>query len=441
MTFNEAISFVYGLREMVDALPLASGLARRVLGGRQMMTSGAEIEREQALVRRTATMLSVAVSEDAFETITLRLGQVHDLRGTLLRLSSRHTLDDVELFEIKVFAMTAQAIGTLACEAGIDVVEVPDTSPVVALLDPEATGIPHFAIRDTWSPDLAAVRGRLRHRATPELVAENERLEDEVRDRLSVGLSALAPLLERTSDALARLDILIAKARQALTLGLCRPLVAEGETRYEGLFNPMVREVLRAAGRDFQPVDIAFGAGPTAITGANMGGKTVLLRSVALAQVLFQFGFHVPAREAHIVPVGEILISADAAQDKPGLSSFAAEMVCLDAIIGRVRDGARALVLIDEPARTTNPAEGGALVDALLDLLADLGTRALVTTHYAVRADVKRLKVKGLSDDGATMDYSLTPDDGRTPREALRMARILGVDSDLIARAIKYLSI
>jgi dsDNA-specific endonuclease/ATPase MutS2 len=443
MKFNKAIDFVYGLRELAVGLELHSGLARRVLGDTAMMSAAEEIERESALVERTVAMLSDSAREGVFEAIELRLGQVKELRGTIAHLTARRTLDDVELFEVKVFALTAQTIRGLMAEAAIDIVEVPDTAPIVSLLDPDGGAIPHFAIHDRWSPALAEVRRRLRREPTAELMAENRRLEDEVRAKLSHELAAHAPLLDRTSEAVARVDILIAKARQALRLGLCRPRVAGGEnaatTSYTGLFNPIVREALEARGKKFQPVDISFGSSPVAITGANMGGKTVLLRSVALAQAMFQWGFFVPAREAAIVPVDEILTAIGDPLDTPGLSSFASEMVRLDGIIGRVKAQARALVLIDEPARTTNPAEGGAIVNALLDLLATHSARALVTTHYNVLSDVDRLRVSGLSDDGSTMDYSLTPDDGRAPREALRIARSLGVDPELTDNASKYI--
>jgi DNA mismatch repair ATPase MutS len=169
-----------------------------------------------------------------------------------------------------------------------------------------------------------------------------------------------------------------------------------------------------------------------------MGGKTVLLRTIALAQAMFQWGFFVPAREAAIAPVDEILTAIDDPFDTPGLSSFASEMVRLDGMIRRVKTQTRTLVLIDEPARTTNPTEGGAIVNALLDLLAAHNARALVTTHYNVLSGVDRLRVSGLSDDGSTMDYSLIPDYGVAPHEALRIARILGVDPELINNASKY---
>ena len=507
------------MRYVAQGLELNSGLARRVLWDTPMMTSAAEIEAELALVERVVSLVANAAKNDVISAIEMSLWQVRDLRGTLARLAARRTMDDVELFELKVFAMTAAEIRKTALEVRLDVVEVPDTNSVVALLDPEGSGIPHFAIYDAYSAELQEVRRQLRLEKTPELYAENARLEDEIRVRLSDELAPFASVLDAAQTAVARLDILLAKARQALREGFCRPVVnyeladamqnftrsvstpqprhaeecyaatANSElpkiapkTTYTALFNPAVREALRARGSEFQPVDIALTDGPTVITGANMGGKTVLLKSVELAQAMFQWGFYVPAASASIMPVDEILTSiGDAQNELSGLSSFAAEMMRIDQIIRRIREGRRVLVLIDEPARTTNPTEGEAIVNALLDLLARHRTMALVTSHYGgIRADVKRLRVKGFEQAGASetgsengsenaqqnplqppgitgendpktgpvtaeniqrfMDYSLVPDDGRPPREALRIARILGVDSELTDRAAEYLS-
>lgn len=467
MIFREAIERIAGMRQMAEGLELASGLARRILYQTPRMGSPADVEHELALVERAVGMLSDEGRADAFSEITLRLGGVKDLRGTLSRLAARRTLDDVELFEVKLFAMAAGAVRAAATGAEIDLVDIPDTEAVVALLDPDRAAIPHFAIYDSYLPELGEVRRAikdLRRKGGAEeelagLYSENARMEDEVRARLSADLSAHVHTLEQTTMAVARLDILIAKARQALAMGLCRPQVAERgtdggtgiETVYSGLFNPVVREALRERGNEFQPVDISLGEGPIVITGANMGGKTVLLKSVALAQALFQYGFWVPARRAQIAFVDRILTSIGDGQDElSGLSSFAAEMVRLDAIIGRIRSGQRLLVLIDEPARTTNPAEGEAIVNALLELLAAHCVRALVTSHYGgIRAGVKRLRVKGFAQNAGNvtpgniqdwMDYSLMPDDGRPPREALRIARILGVDEELMDRAAGYVN-
>ncbi len=81
-----------------------------------------------------------------------------------------------------------------------------------------------------------------------------------------------------------------------------------------------------------------------------------------------------------------------------GLSSFAAEMLNIQAIIAEARAGKKMLVLIDEPARTTNPHEGLAIANALIDLLELLKVRALITTHYSgLKTSCRKLRVKGLN--------------------------------------------
>ena len=91
---------------------------------------------------------------------------------------------------------------------------------------------------------------------------------------------------------------------------------------FEGLFHPQIREILEQEGRAFQAVDLKLEKGTTVITGANMAGKTVLLKSVQLAQYLMQFGFYVPARRAGMPLVEQVLTSIGDDQDElNGLSS------------------------------------------------------------------------------------------------------------------------
>ena len=134
-----------------------------------------------------------------------------------------------------------------------------------------------------------------------------------------------------------------------------------------------------------------------------------------------------------------------------GLSAFAAEMGKIDRIVREVKLGKNVLVLVDEPARTTNPTEGKALVNALLELLDEYRIYALLTTHYSgIRTSGRKLRVKGIPDDlksgisgndiNRLIDYSLIEDTGEeVPHEAVRIARMLGVDEDLLSRTEKYL--
>lgn len=431
---------------MIEGLNLRSGLSRAVLYETPMMVDPREIREELEGVDFYGRLLRD--TPELAESIAVKLERLKDIRPTIVALQCGQVLDDIQLFEIKGLALLSEEIEESLQRMG----DGKDNSQlcsgslraVVARLDPDRNRIPHFYIYDSYSPELAALRRKLK--ATPDdeaVFAQIEGLEETIRVELCRELRLYSGSLSAASAALAHLDILLAKARQAIEMGLCKPSIGGSAFEYTGLFNPEIRAVLRVGGKEFQPVDMAIGQGPVLVTGANMTGKSVILKTVALTQVLAQFGFYVPAREAGVAVVEEILVSMGDDQDAlGGLSSFAAEMKRIDLIVKQVRAGKRVLALVDEPARTTNPEEGRAIVSALVEWLRENHVPALVTTHYSGIDGAKKLRVKGFVDGGRsvddledTIDYSLTEDNGEVPHEAIRIARMIGVDEALLRKA------
>lgn len=455
MKLRDAIEELEGLRYLIARLPLQSAPARRHLMALPWLadseTIGAEID-------RTRQAILFCRSEEALvATIQLKLHQLRDIHGTIRNIVAGNTPDDIELFELKHFWLIADDIRQLLSPFTQPLITLPDTAAVLAILDPEATRVPSFYLYDCYDATLANLRRQVaearRHgEKTLEETLRDELLsrEDTVRQKIGEQLHHQHPAISSTMTALARLDILLAKALLSAELHLNLPTVAtEGETRIEGLFNPHIKQRIESQGQHYQPVNIAFEARPVLITGANMGGKTVLLNTVALAQMLTQFGFPVPATSAHIVPVDRVMLSSGDNQSvQQGLSSYAAEMLRINNMLKATRDGQRILALVDEPARTTNPTEGEALAQAIVSLLTKLQVRSLITTHYSSHHfGCTRLRVKGFT--GKTLpgnvtpetlsqhfDYTLETDSGeQQPREALRIARILGIDEELTALA------
>ena len=179
-----------------------------------------------------------------------------------------------------------------------------------------------------------------------------------------------------------------------------------------------------------------------------MAGKTVLLKSVGTAQMMAQCGMYVPAEEAVIHLVEGVATSIGDDQDEMnGLSSYASEIIKISNILADCRQR-ELLVLIDEPARTTNPVEGKALVQAIIKILEQHPSFTLITTHYdQLGSNCRRLRVKGFVEDmenipltpqsiNRFIDYSLTEDQSDdVPHEALRIASILQCDPEMIALA------
>ena len=438
---------------MIDKLEIQSGLAKRILNTLPYLRTPEAIAQE---LDKTEVMRNILQTSELTDTITkikVKLMQVKDIRGTANRVTESQILDDIELFELKAFSLLVVEMRELLLSANITVVSLPDLEPVVNILDPEKMRIPHFYVYDAYSPELAALRAKMKTLKMDQLQFEPTELEDQIREKLS---EQIHPYKKEINEALANtatLDILLAKAQQTIDMQLCKPEISSGTTRYIKIFNPQVKEVLWQEGKKFQAIDIDIEQGACLITGANMAGKSVILKTVALAQTLFQFGFYVPAEQAEIALVDEVLLCiGDEQSELSGLSSYASEMLRVNAIVQDVKAGKNALILIDELARTTNPTEGKAIVNAMLDFLTDKGARSLITSHYSgIKARCKKIRVKGfvkehvkglltINNINEFIDYSLIEDThDSVPQEAMRIARILGVDEELLDKAEEFL--
>lgn len=444
MLLKNVIDSPCGLRFVLDQLELQSGYARRWLLDRPMMTNADEIEATYGMLHRFVDMMQ-CIDVTRLNTLRFKLQALKDIRTTIANLAHSATLDDIELFEVKHLAILATDVARLMDEQGMtDVIEIPDLAPVITILDPDGMKIATFYVYDSYCAELRDLRSQMRQHPDQQddLLLQASELEEGVRRDLSRQLHPWAAAIEQAQVALAQIDVCLAKAQQIKQMGMCFPglSMTEGST-YHAMFHPQVREALATAGRDFQPIDISYGLSPTLITGANMGGKTVVLKTLTLCQYLFQFGFGIPAAKAQIAVKDEVYFCiGDEQSVERGLSSFAAEMKNIDRVIQASRTDSRILALIDEPARTTNPTEGAALVTALLRLMQDRPVSLVMTTHYDIEPGHARcLRVKGF--ENGTMDYSLVEvHDGEVPHEALNIAQSLGIDTEWLTLARTLLS-
>ena len=435
MQLKNVIESPCGLRFMLDELELQSGFARRWLLDSPMMTRDEEIVASYAELRRFADFVN-QVDHIYINTLFHKLCGLKDIRTTIKNLKQSSVLDDIELFEVKHLAILSVDVRQLLAQHGMDgIVDIPALDRVIDILDPDGMKIATFYIYDSYCAQLKDLRVQMRQHPEQQddLLLQASELEEGVRRDLSRQLAPFAESIEQAQLALARIDVGLAKAVQMRTMGLTFPVISDGTSRYEAMFHPQVKSALAARGRAFQPVDVTFGMEPTLITGANMGGKTVVLKTLTLCQLLFQFGFGIPAASAQIAVKDEIYFCiGDEQSVEKGLSSFAAEMKNIDAVIKASRKNKKLMALIDEPARTTNPTEGAALVTALLRVLAGKDVSLVMTTHYDIEpGDARCLRVKGF--ENGTMDYRLVEvQDGEVPHEALNIAQSLGIDSEWI---------
>ncbi len=289
------------------------------------------------------------------------------------------------------------------------------------------------------------------------------REEERVRRRLSREIGKRAGVLTSAMAHVGRLDFLLAKASLAEEFDCVRPVLIPGEIEAGGATliledgrNPLVEEVLEKKGAAFTPVSIRLQRGATVITGPNMGGKTVTLKTIGLLVAMAQHGLLVPAGSFSFNLRGFIYFSALEDGQSVGLSSFGMEVAGLKPVL--LRENELGLVLLDEFSRGTNPREGFALSAAVLGRLKETNSTTVFATHYdglaaisgvahwQVRglAGVKPADVAAISLTGSglewlqkNMDYKLQQAgvDVEAPKDALVVARLLGLDDDVLSLA------
>jgi DNA mismatch repair protein MutS2 len=162
-----------------------------------------------------------------------------------------------------------------------------------------------------------------------------------------------------------------------------------------GLFNPL----LLAHGAPTVPCDLTLDRHDTTVlvTGPNSGGKTRLLQSLGIAQLLAQSGLFIPARRACLALSPGLVVSlieetrADQSEGRLGT-----ELVRIRGLFERLAPGA--MVILDELCSGTNPSEGEEIFELVVRMLARLEPQAFITTHFlafAARLERER-KIEGL---------------------------------------------
>lgn len=464
MNFARFSERIDGLKYLADKMELTGSRVRRYLMQMPFSTDRDELEQNFDILQKACEILSDQKAKPVLMQLQHLFSRVHDIRGTLAELKEQRTLDEVELFEVKYFAVLCSDAGKLCDQAGFSYERLFPLQEAFHILDPDITGTVSFSIYDSYSKSLAAARQQVTETDPGRDPGKWDQLQDiiqkeelAVREKLSLQLSEFYPDLQENFDRLARMEIWFAKAKLTLLYNMSRPVIVPGDQpgvlSVEGMVNPAIADNLENAGGSFQPVSVTLYREPCLLTGANMSGKTVVLKTLALIQALTQFSFFVPAQKASIPLVKDVFLVIGDKQDQyRGLSSFAAEMLDLDRIMANMAAGTEMLVLADEPARTTNPAEGAAILCALVEYLEKHHVMSLISTHYGdLGLSCRKLRVAGFEGTNVKgrldplqmnryMNYSLIEDKGGfVPLEALNIARLLGVNGSFIDTAKKYL--
>ena len=449
MRLREIIDSPCGLRYMLETLPLSSGYALNYMLESELLSEREAILKGYSQVKKYLPVLE-GKNAKYLSSLQHKLFTLKDIGRTISRVESGEPVDDIELFEIKHCLILSLDVARLLSECSIEEfgLECEKIEELLALLDPDGHRIDTFYIYDSYSVELSRIRQQIAIAEDIDKLSElrfyEQELERGIREDICRRLSSGCYLIRKVLDLLVNIDINIAKGVQMRELSLSFPSISESSNgHFEGLFHPYVESLLAKEGGEFTPVDIVLDERPILIIGANMGGKTVALKSMTLSYYLMGLSMGIPAKSASI-PLKEriFFISGDAQNLSTGLSSFAAEIKSIDEVLVAAQDSSKRIVaFIDEPARSTNPVEGTALVLSLINVLKRRGVSLILTTHYNIHSsDCLRYRVRGIVD--GKMDYRLCQtSDNEVPHEALAVAESLNISAEWIAEAKKLLTV
>mgnify|MGYP001093763153 FL=1 len=284
--------------------------------------------------------------------------------------------------------------------------------------------------------------------AVVELGNENKRLfidEKNEIERILSGLTAMiAPFADEihiSCNVMGALDVIFARAVMARDQRAVRPKLNEaGCVRILRGRHPLIPK------ERVVPVDIWLGETfrTLIITGPNTGGKTVTLKTVGLFTLMAMSGMFNPAQEGTELSTFDSVFAdiGDEQSIEQSLSTFSSHMTNTVRILAEA-DG-RSLVLLDELGAGTDPVEGAALAQAILESLYERSTLTVATTHYS---EIKAFALMHAGMQNASMEFDV---DRLCPTyrlfigipgksNAFEISRRLGLSDAVIDRAQDFL--
>jgi len=275
-------------------------------------------------------------------------------------------------------------------------------------------------------------------------------------------LQSLQPI-QRSADALSRLDVLASFAETARLHGYCRPRIGtEGLLHLRDGRHPVLEQTLVET--RFVPNDTFLECGDVSpdgglppqsadkparskvqialITGPNMAGKSTYIRQVALLALLAHTGSFIPAAEARVDLVDRIFTRIGASDDLArGQSTFMVEMSETANILNHATP--RSLIILDEIGRGTSTFDGLSLAWSIVEHLHNqIGAKTLFATHYHELTELagrlprlKNLNVAVREWNDQVVFLHKIVEGGADKSYGIQVARLAGVPKPVIERA------
>ncbi|HKP67647.1 MAG TPA: DNA mismatch repair protein MutS [Pyrinomonadaceae bacterium] len=275
-------------------------------------------------------------------------------------------------------------------------------------------------------------------------------LETEIFNDVRSRVRAETHRLQSTARALATLDVLASLAETAARRNYVAPTLHDGdEIEIKGGRHPVVEAALRDS---FVPNDAYLNNSTDRlliVTGANMGGKSTILRQIALIQVMAQVGSFVPATLARLPIIDRVWTRVGASDDlASGRSTFMVEMTETAAILNNATPGS--LILLDEIGRGTSTFDGLSIAWAVAEYLhnsPEHSAKTMFATHYHELTELaenlpgaKNYQLTATERDGEVVFLHILEKGKASKSYGIAVARLAGLPPNVIERAKDVLS-
>lgn len=267
-----------------------------------------------------------------------------------------------------------------------------------------------------------------------------------IRDRIAENVARI----QKTADAVARLDCLCSLAEVAVKNGYVMPEVdVSGTISIKEGRHPVVEQAMKDV--LFVPNDTYLTQADdrvAIVTGPNMAGKSTYMRQTALITLMAQMGSFVPAKSAEIGVVDRVFTRIGASDDlASGHSTFMVEMNEMANILKYATSSS--LLILDEIGRGTSTFDGMAIARAVLEFCADrkkLGAKTMFATHYhelsALEGELDGVRNYSISakKQGGTLVFLRKIVRGAADDSyGIEVAKLAGLPDHIISKAKVYL--